>query len=142
MYAKSWNQFKEYFQADELETQAPSETQLLSYFKHMRVEKNRASSSLWTLYSMPNSIIQAKYPRVETYLKFFYGDIKTKAKIFDKEDLVLFIENEMLDDAFWLDFFDFMISVKWLLDRHLKKYAFFPQSFQNILAASGISLGS
>ena len=47
LYAKSWNQFKEYFQAEELETQAPSETQLLSYFKYLTVEKNRASSSFW-----------------------------------------------------------------------------------------------
>ena len=46
LYAKSCNQFKEYFQADKLETQVPSETQLLSYFNYMRVEKNRASSSL------------------------------------------------------------------------------------------------
>ena len=48
LYEKSCrNQFKEYFQAEELETQAPSETQLLSYFKYLRVEKNRASSSFW-----------------------------------------------------------------------------------------------
>ena len=52
LYAKSCNQFKEYFQADKLETQAPSETQILSYFNYLRVERNRAFSSLWTLFSM------------------------------------------------------------------------------------------
>ena len=48
LYVKSWNQFKEYFQADELETQAPSETQFFSYFKHLRVEKNLSGfCTLW-----------------------------------------------------------------------------------------------
>ena len=39
----------------------PSEDDLAKYFTHLRNEKNMASSTMWTMYSYINSIMQRKY---------------------------------------------------------------------------------
>ena len=55
----------------------------------LRNDKNMASSTSWTRYSMLNAVIKSKYgfnlkkyPRVTALLKSYDTDIKKKAMIF------------------------------------------------------------
>ena len=69
----------------------PSEGELISYFKHLRENKKMASSSMWTYYSMINSIYKDMYgknlPRITRIFKTFDTDIKKKAMCFESEDI-------------------------------------------------------
>ena len=68
-----------------------------------------ASSSLWTLYSMINSVTKAKYsvtlknyPRVTAQLKAFDTYIKQKAKTFSKDKFDKFFDTGTLATPYWL----------------------------------------
>ena len=108
LYAIAFNQLREYLGKD-LEIEPPSEKELLDYFKYLRLEKNMASSSLWTTYSKINGICKAKYSfnlkqyyRVTSLIKSFDVDIKTKAKIFSVVDINKFLEDREISSPFWL----------------------------------------
>ena len=71
--------------------------------------KKCASSSLWTKYSQLNGIVKAKYsfdlgkyPRIKAQIKMFDTDVKTKAKIFDKDALDAFLGDSTLFSTYWL----------------------------------------
>ena len=49
LYIKAFNGLREHL-GNDLETRPPSEEELLSYFKFLRLEKGLASSSLWMTY--------------------------------------------------------------------------------------------
>ena len=68
-----------------------------------------ASSSLWTMYSMVNSVTKVKYslslkayPRITSVLKSMDVDCKKKAKTFNKQDFDKFIENKAILTPYWL----------------------------------------
>jgi hypothetical protein len=73
----------------------------------MRLEKKMAASTLWTHYSMLNSVMKRKYgskiqdfPRVTMLIKGFPEDLKQKALILDEEDLKKLWSLKM-DTAYW-----------------------------------------
>ena len=87
----------------------PSEGELISYFKHLRENKKMVSSSMWTYYSMINSIYKGMYgkklqdfPRITRILKTFDTDIKKKAMCFESEDMANFVKNESYSSPYWL----------------------------------------
>ena len=87
-YRKCWNDFTSFFplKKDEFSLGMPCEEDFTSYFKHLREEKKMASSSLWTYYSMLNSVVkgiygkklQTEFPRLTSFIKAYDTDIKKK----------------------------------------------------------------
>ena len=87
-YRKVWMDFLQFSgsRQEEFQTKMPSEEDLTNYFKFLRENKKFASSTLWTNYSMLNSIIkgiynkrlQHEYPRITSLLKTYDTDIKKK----------------------------------------------------------------
>ena len=87
----------------------PTETEFLDFFRDLRINKKRASSSMWTVYSMVNSVCKAKYglnlqsfPRITTLLKSYDSDVKKKALTFTSEDIDQFINNSALVGPYWM----------------------------------------
>ena len=109
-YAKVFDNFKNFTGAgDELNLRLPSEEEVLAFVNYLRKDKGAASSSMWTIYSMLNSVIKSKYgfnlksfPRVTTLIKSFDVDIKKKAAVFSKEDTNTFISSQELVTPYWL----------------------------------------
>ena len=54
VYAKTWASFLDYNSSkkDELKNRMPNEKELCDYFVFLREEKKRASSSLWTIFTV------------------------------------------------------------------------------------------
>ena len=110
VYAKAWQYFRAFFEnAGEFDSRMPREDEFSKYFRHLRTDKGFSSSSMWTTYSMVNSVVKGKYgrslqefPRVKNLLKSYDVDIKKKAKIFSKEDIQSFVTNECLSGPYWL----------------------------------------
>ena len=94
--------------SSELEIRHPSEEEISSYLKYLRKE-GKASSTMWTMYSMLNSILKSKYdfslknyPRVTTMLKSFDTDVKKKAATFSKEEFDQFVGCDDYSTPYWL----------------------------------------
>jgi len=112
-YKKVWNDFKDFMgdymgDVGALELRPPSEEEILNFVCHLR-QKGMASSSLWTMYSIVNSIIKAKYsfslkkyPSVTTALRSMDGDVKKKTKTFTKLEFDMFVENQTICSPYWL----------------------------------------
>ena len=108
-YKLIWEKFKEFFEEPEVfETRKPTEMELMNFFRDQRETKNKASSTLWTTYSMLNSIIKAKYsanlrdlPRLVTLIKSYDTDNKKKAAVFTAEEIRKFCESEELTGPYW-----------------------------------------
>jgi len=86
----------------------PGEEVLAKYFAHLQNVKEMASSTMWTLYSYINSVMQRKYskklqeyPRLKIQLKSYDKDIKNKAEIFEEEKLKEFMVARS-QNAYWL----------------------------------------
>ena len=60
LYIRTFNMLRE-FVGDQLETRSPSEEDIMRFIKHLREEKEMASSTLWTMYNMINGICRGKY---------------------------------------------------------------------------------
>ena len=62
-YVKCWDTFKNHFgdKKDEFNLRMPSEKEFCVYFRYLREDQKRASSSLWTIYSMINAMVKGKY---------------------------------------------------------------------------------
>jgi integrase len=106
-YQKSWREFRELAPEFNFEEGPPGEDSIINYFRHLRVEKKVASSSMWVHYSYINSVLKRKYscklldmPRVTLYIKGFMVDTKKKASIIDEVALKNFMAAEMVN-AFW-----------------------------------------
>jgi hypothetical protein len=91
-YIKAWQEFVFFNNMHNFEEGYPSEEAIIAYFKHLRMEKRMATSSIWTHYSYINSIMKRKYnwklqslPRITMVIKGFDQDIKHKAAIFEEE---------------------------------------------------------
>jgi len=110
VYAKTWCEFREFFDiSSEFDERMPTESEFLAFFRDLRVNKKRASSSMWTVFSMINSTCKAKYglnlqtfPRITTLLKSYDCDIKKKALTFTSEDIEQFINNSALVGPYWM----------------------------------------
>ena len=76
-YSRVWKEYLDFCStSSEFAYRMPSEYELITYFKHLREVKKMASSSLWTYYSMINSVVKGiygekmqKYPRITMLLK-------------------------------------------------------------------------
>jgi len=93
-YIRAWKDFKEFNPTLNYEEVPPGEDAFITFFRHLRLEKMFASSSMWTTYSYINSVVKRKYgfklqslPRVTMLLKSFDEDTKNKAAIFEEESL-------------------------------------------------------
>ena len=108
-YIKAWMEFKNFFPNANLDDRRPSEQELRDYFINMRTVRGCASTTIWTNFSMINSICKSKYsfdikthPRIMTMIKSFEGAPKKKAAIFTAEELRAFCEAPELDGAYWI----------------------------------------
>jgi hypothetical protein len=84
-YEKCWKEFKKLNPEINFEEGPPGEEAIVNFFRHLRLEKNVASFSIWTLYSYINSILKQKYgfklqelPRVMLFIKGLEVDTKKK----------------------------------------------------------------
>ena len=110
-YKKAWNQFQDYHgeAREEFETRMPTEEEFLSYFKHLWNDQGYSSSTMWTLYSMVNSVCKGKYgsclqkhPRITSLLKSYDTDVKKKAAVFSQEEVDTFVKSELITTLYWL----------------------------------------
>ena len=61
-YLKIWADFKAFSDlSDEFDNRIPTESEFVEFFKHLRTNKKSSSSSLWTIYTMLNSVCKGKY---------------------------------------------------------------------------------
>ena len=107
-YRRTWLDFREYNPDVDFEEGPPGEEVLAKYFAHLRNDKAMASSTMWTLYSYINSVMQRKYskklqeyPRLKIQLKSYDTDIKEKAQIFEEDQLKQFMVARS-QNAYWL----------------------------------------
>ena len=107
-YRRAWSLFVEFSPDCDFEAGPPGEEVLSKYFKHLRLEKKAASSTLWTLYSYINSVMKRKYgarlqqfPRLTLLIKSYQEDVKNKAAIFDDALIKGFMARQM-ENAYWL----------------------------------------
>ena len=108
-YRKTWLDFKAFFPEANFEERRPSEEEIREFFIHMRTERGCAASTIWTNFSMVNSLTKGKYsfdmrslPRIVTLIKSFEGAPKKKAAIFTVEELKAFCSSEELEGGYWL----------------------------------------
>ena len=108
-YRKMWLEFKESFPEANFDERRPIEDEFRQFFLNMRTVRGCASSTIWTSFSMINSMCKGKYsfdmrslPRIVTLLKSFEGAPKKKAAIFTVEELKAFCAAEELEGAYWL----------------------------------------
>ena len=104
-----WLDFKAFFPDVNLDKRRPKEEELRQFFMDMRTVRGCAATTIWTNFSMVNSMCKGKYsfdlrnlPRIITLLKSFEGAPKKKAAIFTVEELRAFCEAEELEGAYWL----------------------------------------
>ena len=110
LYEKAWSKFRDFFPCSlEFDTRIPSEEEFSTYFRFLRQDKGFSTSTLWTTYSMLNSVCKGKYskslqqyPRLQSIIKAFDVDVKKKAHIFTKEEIGEFVRNETLSGPYWL----------------------------------------
>jgi len=107
-YRWIWSQFREHLADFDFESGPPGEESLVAFFKHLRLEKKFASTTLWTCYSCINSMMKRKYnvklqslPRLTMLLKGFDTDVKEKALIFDEAEIKKFMLADM-ETTYWL----------------------------------------
>ena len=66
----------------EFDTRMPSEEKFSTYFRFLRQDKGFSTSTLWTTYSMLNSVCKGKspqqYPRLQSIIKVFDVDVKRR----------------------------------------------------------------
>ena len=61
-YKKCWNEFTSFFRGgQDFETRVPAEAEMIEYFKYLRDELKRKSSTIWTTYSTLNSVTKGRY---------------------------------------------------------------------------------
>lgn len=109
-YLKLWSEFKDKASnSGDFDMRMPTEDELADYFRYLRIEKKMSSSTIWTTYSILNSVVKAKYgkqlqiyPRLTLLLKSYNTDTKKKAAVFETEDLDLFVNSKELSTPYWL----------------------------------------
>ena len=107
-YKRIWIQLREQNPDFDFENAAPGEDMLVKFFKFLRFEKKYKSSSMWTLYSYLNALLQRKYnmklqtiPRLTILVKSFDKDVKQKAKIFEEDAIKSFMVQRN-DITYWM----------------------------------------
>ena len=99
-YQAVWYDFKDFNQSSsQFDSRFPNEIEMLEYFKKLGEVNKFVFTTLWTKYSIINSVVKAKYgrklqeyPRLTANLKTFNGvDEKKKSDIFSLEELDAFI---------------------------------------------------
>jgi len=107
-YLKLWMDFKLFSVTFNAEDGPPGEDILIDFFKHLRLVKKAASSSMWTNYSYLNSVLKRKYnfqlqslPRLKMLLQGYETDVKKKAAIFDEGLLKFFMVEPMENNTYW-----------------------------------------
>ena len=109
-YIKTWESFKEHLGIEKnWEKEHPKEEEVMSFVKMLRMEKKMASTTLWSTYSMLNTVVKNKYGfnlknyvRVTIQLKTFDTDVKHKARVFTKEQLDRFFADSSATTPYWL----------------------------------------
>ena len=108
-YRISWEQYRQYHAMPNiLDTRPPTKRELINNFRHIREVRKQASSTIWTIYSMLNSVTKAKYsinlknlPRLATLIKSFDVDTKKKASTFTADELKTFCAADDLSGPCW-----------------------------------------
>ncbi len=60
-YVRMWSQFRNFIPDFDFASGSPGEEAFMNFFKFLRLEKNLASTSLWTYFSCLNSMMKRKY---------------------------------------------------------------------------------
>ena len=102
LHEKAWSKISYFFLCSlEFDTRIPSEEEFSTYFRFLRQDKGLSTSTLWTTYSLLNSVCKGKYskslqqyPRLQSIIKAFDVDVKKKAHIFTKEEIREFVMND------------------------------------------------
>ena len=108
-YRKAWEEFLAFFgNQQDFEARVPTESEMIVYFRHLREELLRKSSTMWTTYSKLNGVIKGKYSfdlnkyqRLKSMIKSYDTDTKKKANVFSNEDIARFFRAD-LPDKYWL----------------------------------------
>ena len=93
------------FVGEDFSTRAPSEEELLQHFKHLREDKKMASSSLWKINRMCKGKFSwnlKQYCRVNSLIKSFNVDIKTKVRVFSALNINKFVLDPEISSPYWL----------------------------------------
>lgn len=105
-YEKEWQTFLTFI-GENLESRMPTEREVIDYVNYLRHNLNRSSSTIWTCYSMLNTICKGKYgKRLQSYtrltavVKSHDVDTKKKAKVFSQDELDTFFFDGR-DDPYW-----------------------------------------
>jgi len=104
-YDYHWKQFCNFCKLSEGK---PNEEDFLQYFDFLKNERQYASSTLWSIYSMLNYKLQLlfgekiqQYPRITLLLKSFEaGYVRKTANTFSKEQILEFLKEAPNDDEF------------------------------------------
>ena len=82
---------------------------MLAFIKQLREDKAFASSSLWSMYSMVNSVSKGKYSfnmkqycKVLHLLKSYDTDVQKKANIFSTKDINRFVHEDGITTPYWM----------------------------------------
>ncbi len=59
-YVRTWSQFRDFNLDFDFESDPPGEESFTKFVKFLRLEKNLASTSLWTYYSCLNTMMKQK----------------------------------------------------------------------------------
>ena len=98
-YNDRWNEFMNFSNINQ--DNEPNEESFLTYFDNLKHQKNLASSTMWSIYSMLNHKMQMvygqklqKYPRLTALLKSYEANyVRKTAKVFSKEDFNRFLKD-------------------------------------------------
>ena len=87
-HSKLWREYKDYVHqfgtSIDWEVERPKEEDVLGWVRYLRKDRKAASSSLWTYYSMLNTVVKSKYGfnlkiyvRVTTLIKSYQVNLVT-----------------------------------------------------------------
>ena len=87
-HSKLWREYKDYVHqfgtSIDWEVERPKEEDVLGWVRYLRKDRKAASSSLWTYYSMLNTVVKSKYGfnlkiyvRVATLIKNYQVNLVT-----------------------------------------------------------------
>ena len=91
LYVKKWEEFKKYVG----DKNKPEESDYIQYFDYLHSNKKLKASSIWSTYSMLNSLHQREYgeklqqyPKITQLLKSYNNNYERKvASVFDKKSV-------------------------------------------------------
>ena len=103
LYEKAWSKFRDFFPCSlEFDTRMPSEEQFSTYFRFLRPDKGFSTSTLWTTYSILNSVCKGKYSKSLQQYPSIWCRCEKEGTHFYKEEIGEFDKTETFSGPYWL----------------------------------------